>query len=465
MKPSVLVVLDIGKSNVKLSVIEASSGKLLESLKTPNGVEQGEPYPHAPIEAIWDWYYEGLKNLALRYRINYLSCTTHGATAVCLSQGKVALPVADYEAAIYEQCNAEYAKLRPDYAETLSPNLGNGLNLGRQLVWLAQTYPTEFTTVDTILMYPQYWGWLLTGRAVSEVTSLGCHTDLWNPIARTFSSLVSRLAWETLFPPLLAAGATLGTLKPELASALGLPKDCQVMNGIHDSNASLIPYLQAASSPFTVISTGTWVIMAGIGSALTDMVEADDMLANVNAWGEPVPCIRFMGGREWSVLADAPESEWSDLQTVLQAGVYYLPAFSDQGGPFRHCKGQIIGAIDTLTPAQKTALASLYCALVTDYCLNRIQSQGVIYLEGSFASNQVFCAVLQALRPEQRLYLSNDQTGTTGGVVQLIKAAQGQVATPLAVTASITPSMEDQHALQAYRQMWLELVETHLASQ
>ncbi|HPY40893.1 MAG TPA: hypothetical protein PLM98_10255, partial [Thiolinea sp.] len=72
MKPSVLVVLDIGKSNVKLSVIEANSGKLLESLKTPNSVEQGE-YPHAPIEAIWGWYGAGLKNLALRYQISYLS--------------------------------------------------------------------------------------------------------------------------------------------------------------------------------------------------------------------------------------------------------------------------------------------------------------------------------------------------------------------------------------------------------
>jgi len=50
-------------------------------------------------------------------------------------------------------------------------------------------------------------------------------------------------------------------------------------------------------------------------------------------------------------------------------------------------------------------------------------------------------------------------------VVQLIRAAQGQSAAPLAVMQQELPNMSDQHALQAYRQAWLELVETHLASQ
>jgi L-fuculokinase len=32
-------------------------------------------------------------------------------------------------------------------------------------------------------MYPQYWAWRLCGAAASEATSLGCHTDLWHPVA------------------------------------------------------------------------------------------------------------------------------------------------------------------------------------------------------------------------------------------------------------------------------------------
>lgn len=35
-------------------------------------------------------------------------------------------------------------------------------------------------------MYPQYWALRLTGIAANEVTSLGCHTDLWNPWTADF---------------------------------------------------------------------------------------------------------------------------------------------------------------------------------------------------------------------------------------------------------------------------------------
>ena len=41
-------------------------------------------------------------------------------------------------------------------------------------------------------MYPQYWAYRLTGVLANEVTSLGCHTDLWNYRAGGFLD-----AWST----------------------------------------------------------------------------------------------------------------------------------------------------------------------------------------------------------------------------------------------------------------------------
>ena len=37
-------------------------------------------------------------------------------------------------------------------------------------------------------MYPQYWAYRLTGVLANEVTSLGCHTDLWDYRAGDFST-------------------------------------------------------------------------------------------------------------------------------------------------------------------------------------------------------------------------------------------------------------------------------------
>src|SRR5690606_24546838 len=107
-------------------------------------------------------------------------------------------------------CASEYAAIRPPFGETLSPRLPNGLNLGAQLFWQGQRFPEQFAQITHILTYPQYWAWRLTGIAASEVTSLGCHTDLWVPERGQFSSLVDHQRWTALFPPIRPAASVLG---------------------------------------------------------------------------------------------------------------------------------------------------------------------------------------------------------------------------------------------------------------
>ena len=114
--------------------------------------------------------------------------------------------------------------------------------------------------------------------------------------------MVDKLGWRRLFPPRRNAWDTLGTLKPEVAAATGLAPDVRVICGAHDSNASLVPHLLSRRDPFTVISTGTWVIIMAIGGKARLDPNAD-MLANVDVRGEPTPTARFMGGREFAVLA------------------------------------------------------------------------------------------------------------------------------------------------------------------
>ena len=75
--------------------------------------------------------------------------------------------------------------------------------------------------------------------------------------------------------------------------------------GIHDSNASYLPHLVARAAPFTVLSTGTWVIAMAAGAGIDRLDPAADMLANVDARGQPVPTARFMGGREVELVAGA----------------------------------------------------------------------------------------------------------------------------------------------------------------
>jgi sugar (pentulose or hexulose) kinase len=408
-----LVVLDIGKTNVKLALIDAA-GRVLAEQRKPNAIRTDGPYPHHDSEGIWDWMLATCRVFARHARITAIVPVTHGATAALVDAHGLVLPVLDYEAQLPE---VDY-EARPAYAETLSPALPAGLNLGRQLAWLQQRFPEQFARARHILMYPQYWAWRLCGAAASEATSLGCHTDLWNPARQDYSSLVERMGWRTLMPPLAAPWASLGSLRPEVADAAGLPPECQVLCGIHDSNASLLRYLDrdGASTPRAVLSTGTWVIVAAFGVALDGLREEADMLANTNAFGQPVASMRFMGGREFAALAGNEPQTCSlyQLEQLIARGTMALPCFADSGGPFAGRAGRIDGPAPA-DAGERFALATLYCVLMTDYCLDALGARGAIAVEGSFTGNPWFGPMLAALRPQQEVSYSDDASGTTCG--------------------------------------------------
>jgi sugar (pentulose or hexulose) kinase len=195
------VVLDIGKTNAKLTLIDAA-GKTLAERRTPNTVRRDGPYPHHDTERLWGWMLGELRGMSQLARIRAIVPVTHGATAALVDDAGLVLPVPDYEHVPGDAADAaRYESLRPSFEESGSPQLPAGLNLGRQLDWLQARFPSEFARAKHVLMYPQYWAWRLCGVAASEVTSLGCHTDLWRPRVGRWSSLVERLGWEPLFPP------------------------------------------------------------------------------------------------------------------------------------------------------------------------------------------------------------------------------------------------------------------------
>ena len=418
-----LAVFDIGKTNIKLSLVDAQ-GRALAVRRRANQAVPGGLYPHHDVEAMESWLLDTLGELARQAHISAIVPVTHGATAALVDHDGLVLPIADYEQDFFIAQPArpvaaceEYEALRPPFAQTFSPALGLGLNLGRQLYWQQQRYPEAFGRARRLLMYPQYWAWRLCGVAAGEATSLGCHTDLWQPAQGTYSSLVDDRGWLPLMPPLQSAWTELGSLRPHLARRTGLPSDCRVLCGIHDSNASLLRYLDRhADGPRVVLSTGTWLIAAALDGRLDSLQEQNDMLANVNVLGEPVACMRFMGGREFAELAGASPQVCSedDLQALVDSRSMALPCFSDCGGPFSGRPGRLTGA-PPQTAAGRYALATLYCVLMTEYCLEQLQASGAVVLEGSFIANPFFAALLAGASGERDVFCSEDGNGTTVG--------------------------------------------------
>jgi len=423
-------VIDIGKTNAKVAVVDLAEAREIGVMTRPNTVLAGPPYPHFDLEGHWTFICKALNDLHKAHGIDALSVTTHGASAVLLDRnGDLAAPMLDYEHSGPDDLAGDYDAIRPGFAETGSPRLGMGLNLGAQLHWQFQTDPGLIDRVATVLTYPQYWAFKLTGVRANEVTSLGCHTDLWCPSENRFSSLVESLGLTTRMAPVMKAGENLGSILPEVAERTGLSEETTVACGIHDSNASVYPHLISREPPFSVVSTGTWVIVLAIGGKSVTLDPARDTLINVNAFGDPVPSARFMGGREFDMVLSGRAKDFSatDTGSVLDREIMLFPAVDPRSGPFQGRSHRWSVDEASMTDAERFVALSFYLALVTAECLAMTGAEGPVVVEGPFAQNRLYLEMLEAATRRPVDASAGSVTGTSIGAALLVaEAAPGQ---------------------------------------
>jgi L-fuculokinase len=417
-----IAILDIGKTNIKVTLV--ADGRVIEQRRRHSESRAAPPYLHLANDVIWAWALAQFADLARSFNITDIVPVAHGASVALIDDAGLVLPMLDYELDISD-FDAEYDRMARNFAATGSPRLPCGHNTGRQLLWLQRKFPDEFARATAIVGYAQYWSFLLSGVAASELTALGCHTDLWQPRAGDFSPLVDKAGWRSAMPPLRGAGDVLGTIKPEIAARTGLSPRCRVRCGIHDSNATFLRWRLRLREPFIVASSGTWIVLMTAGGTLPANGEHLDCLGSVDALGNLVAGARFMGGREYETIkddaADDPEPPVQRLAALAANPCFALPAFSGQGGPFAGMRGRCVDANGhDAIPWRRATLAALYAALMTDLSLDLVNARGPILLEGPFAANETYVAALAALRPTSEVRPSLDAHGTSLGAAMLV---------------------------------------------
>jgi hypothetical protein len=162
-----------------------------------------------------------------------------------------------------------------------------------------------------------------------------------------------------------------------LATTLRLPPTCQVLCGLHDSNAALVAArAQVGAERFAVLSTGTWfVAMQSGGETAPALDPARDTLLNVDVEGRPVPSARVMGGRLYAQqLAGGASAEEADRAVAERA-------------------------------------AEL---------LDLVGAQGPVLVEGRFAGHPAFLRALAERRPEQPVLRAVDGCGVAFGAARLV---------------------------------------------
>ncbi len=167
--------------------------------------------------------------------------------------------------------------------------LGN-LNSGMQLYRLKYEKPELFKQIKYALHLPQYLSFILCSSLQSDITSIGCHTNLWNFQQNKYHDWVNTEGMLEKLAPIEKCNAIVGHAGKEIPAGAGL----------HDSSAALIPYLTSFNDPFILLSTGTWCISLNPfnHSMLSDYELHEDCLCYLSYEGKPVKASRIFAGYE-----------------------------------------------------------------------------------------------------------------------------------------------------------------------
>ncbi len=453
-------VLDVGKTNKKILIFDEQL-RIVDEVYASIPADESAPVHIERVQDSADWFLDQLPALTAQHDIRAVSVTAHGATFVCVDEaGAPAFPVVAYTTdpgagfsdRFYARCGE---KARALHARLATPDMGALACVAKGIAFAQEHYGDEFQRVAAILCLPQFFSFLLTGKAGAETTYMACHTYLWDFAAADYSDVVDALGVRALMPtPVRHAADVLGTVAPDIAARTGLGADVVVTHGIHDSNASLLPFLIQNDEPFVLNSTGTWcVMMCPTENATLTEAEMDaGAFCNCDANGRPVKTAVVMAGAEhdrwWRIISDRtgttemPAFDPALVQSVLDAAdTFVLPGVMPGTGPFPACKSAVQEsgtrftmddiASGAATPncfeSAERAYALLCCALAMLSCeqLSAVGTQDgmPIYIEGGFRKNAAYQALLAALFPNSPIYLTDMKEATAFGAALLARAA------------------------------------------
>jgi sugar (pentulose or hexulose) kinase len=271
---------------------------------------------------------------------------------------------------------------------------------------------------------------LLTGQACSEITSIGCHTNLWNFSQSHYHEWVYREGIIDKLAPILPSTSVL-PLHPEFGVGVaGI--------GLHDSSAAIIPYLESFREPWLLISTGTWCISMNPfnDSPLTVAELQKDCLCYMSYQGAPVKASRLFAGYEHEQqvrrLADhfhksaayvAGVDFDADMVEALRAGEVMVP------GGFGGGVGVSASVFGRRELTVFDSFEQAYHRLMMDIMEQQVASTQLvlegtevkrIFVDGGFGKNQVYMHLLAAAFPEIEVFAASVPQATAMGAALAI---------------------------------------------
>jgi sugar (pentulose or hexulose) kinase len=288
----VMAVFDIGKTNKKVFLWNELYQIVFERQQNFNEIPDEAGFLGEDLPAVRSWMLQTFAeiNALPEYQICALNFSGYGATVVFVDEkGHSVSPLYNYLKAFPEGLfpYSNYGGEDEFARATASPILGN-LNSGLQAFRVSQVSFEVWEKTRWVMHWPNFLSSIFTGNFASEITSIGCHTALWDFDKKTYHDWVTDFGLRNKLPE----------IAPSNTSYLNEETNIPVGLGLHDSSSALVPYLRVMHSPFLLLSTGTWCIaMNPFDEKPLSAIELkNDVLCFLQGNGKPVKAARLFAG-------------------------------------------------------------------------------------------------------------------------------------------------------------------------
>lgn len=428
----VIAIFDIGKTNKKLLLFDETYKLVYEESKQLEETKDEDGFPCEDVHALTQWIKASFGAIINdeRFNVKAVNCTAYGASFVYLDESlKVIPPLYNYlkpfSTELKEKFYNSYGGEENFAKSTASPVLGN-LNSGMQLYRLKYEKPEIFSEIKYALHLPQYIRFILTGKLNSEITSIGCHTNLWDFQKEQYHAWVSKEGITEKLPGIINSDEIKATANESIPAGVGL----------HDSSAALIPYLISFSEPFVLISTGTWCITLNPfnDTPLTNIELQQDCLCYLSFKGKPVKASRLFAGYEH-------EQEVKKLSEHFGKPMdYYKTVFYDEDILIKITKQKNVSNPNDSYEIGQFHFSSrelslfnsyeeAYHQLMKDIIVQQMHSTNLvlqrktckrIFVDGGFSNNTIYMNLLAQAFPDMEVYAATVPQASALGAALVI---------------------------------------------
>ena len=425
-RKEVIAIFDIGKSNKKLVLFDAAYEVVWEKSVTLDETTDDDGDACESILELEKFIFGTLQQLLNegQFDIKALNISAYGASLVCIDDyGLPAAPLYNYlksyPPSLQNRFYRNYGGETEFSLRTASPVLGS-LNSGLQLYRMKYLKERLFGKTVAVLHLPQYLSFIISGKPYTEITSLGCHTGLWDFNTDSYHEWVIEEGLADKFH-LLAPSDTVNEVNWQ-GHAL------QVGIGLHDSSAALIPYLMQFTEPFVLLSTGTWNISLNPFNNLTLTEEElkQDCLCYLNFRGQPVKASRLFAGHWLAGMVKKLIQHYKITSEEVQS-LDYDPRWLKE--PVR----EPVSLTQTDFPFQEYAhwqeayhqllQRLVHCQYASTQLVLREAPVKNIYVDGGFSRNKVFMQLMARAFPGHNVYAARVAQASALGAALVMHAA------------------------------------------